>query len=290
MKTVNKFLEASDMELASFQCIRKEFEYIYCKTLKKKAETFGAKFRNQTKIHWSRDWEYPWAVINSSVRKGDRILDCGCGGSPLLPFFQQYGCEAYGIAPNIFKRISLWNYYADLAKRVLEKLGRQKKVGRGNNPEDTIKHSNALMSTHSYRNFLRLGTNALLHPPNNLSGSHTDPNKLGFKIKFFNDSLDQMHFPDNYFDKVFCISVIEHLPTEAAYRGMKEMARVLKEDGFLVVTVDNDGQHVNSELVNSHEKLIDASGLQLCGESDFTMPSSENVPGTYNVVGFILKK
>ena len=99
-----------------------------------------------------------------------------------------------------------------------------------------------------------------------------------------------MHFPDNYFDKVFCISVIEHLPTEMAYKGMKEMARVLKKGGRLIVTVDNDGTQVSSELTNSYEKLISESGLRLFGPSDFTKPGPEDVPGTYNVVGFILEK
>ena len=99
-----------------------------------------------------------------------------------------------------------------------------------------------------------------------------------------------MHFEDEFFDKVFCISVVEHMPKQVAYDGMKEMARVLKKGGLLVVTVDDDGPHVNPEFSGKYRDLIEASGLELYGASDFTKPDPEDVPGIYNVVGFILKK
>jgi len=68
------------------------------------------------------------------------------------------------------------------------------------------------------------------------------------------------------------------------------MARVLKKGGLLVTTIDNDGPHVNPKLVGSYKKLIEASGLELYGTSNFDKPNPLKVPGTYNVVGFILRK
>ena len=109
-------------------------------------------------------------------------------------------------------------------------------------------------------------------------------------VKYFPDSLDKMRFEDEFFDRVFCISVIEHLPEQIAYAGMREMSRVLKKGGLLVVTVDNDGPHVNPALRGKHEELIAATGLSLFGESDFVVPDLDQVPGNYNVVGFLLRK
>ena len=290
MSITNKFLNKKDLELVTFQCIKKEFEEIYCKVLNKKTEVYGAISEEQSKIHWSRDWEYPWAIINSNVKMGDKVLDCGCGGSPLLPFLQQFGCEAYGVDPNIFKRMSLFNYYSDLIRRGMKKFRTLNSAAKENITNTSIKEPIHTSTSNSYYDLLKTAIKSLKRPPNDLWGYHKDPNKSGFKIKFFEESLVRTHFPDNYFDKVFCISVIEHLPAEMAYRGMKEMARVLKKGGLLIVTVDNDGAHVTPELTNSYEKLIDESGLRLFGSSDFSRPKPEDVPGTYNVVGFILEK
>ena len=74
MKIINKFLQEEDFKLVSFQSLRKEFENIYSNVLKKQPEIYGSKLPNQTKICWSRDWEYPWAIINSDVKAGEEGL------------------------------------------------------------------------------------------------------------------------------------------------------------------------------------------------------------------------
>lgn len=53
-----------------------------------------------------------------------------------------------------------------------------------------------------------------------------------------NGGMANLDAPDNQFDRVFCLSVIEHLDADTARRGMREMARVLKPGGRLIVTVD----------------------------------------------------
>ena len=274
MRIINKFLEEEDFKLVSFRCLRKEFEHIYSNILNKGPEIYGSKFPDQTKICWARDWEYPWAIINSDVKAGEKVLDCGCGGSPLLPFLAQFGCEAYGIDPNIFKKKSLLRYYYDMIKKIMHKFRDKNSQGLTGNFK---------------QGFFKIAI-SYLRRQDNLDRLDKDPNKLGFKIKFFEESLDKIHFEDNFFDKIFCISVIEHLSKETAYSGMKEMARVLKKDGLLVMTIDNDGPHVTPELVGKYEELISASGLEIYGVSNFKMPAPDNVPGTFNVVGFMLKK
>ena len=53
------------------------------------------------------------------------------------------------------------------------------------------------------------------------------------------EGMQALSWPDNYFDRVFCHSVIEHLPLEKVRAGVWHMKRVLKPGGLLVMTVDS---------------------------------------------------
>ncbi len=58
--------------------------------------------------------------------------------------------------------------------------------------------------------------------------------KANFKL---GDAL-KIPFPDNYFDKVFSISVLHHFPSKKLRQDfLKECKRVLKPKGILIVTV-----------------------------------------------------
>ena len=51
------------------------------------------------------------------------------------------------------------------------------------------------------------------------------------------DALN-LPFPDNYFDKIFCIAVLHHIPSEGfRLQFLKETKRVLRPEGLLIVTV-----------------------------------------------------
>lgn len=52
--------------------------------------------------------------------------------------------------------------------------------------------------------------------------------KVHFKVM----NIKRMSFPDNYFDAVVCIDVLEHLYKEEAEQALREIKRVLKKDGF----------------------------------------------------------
>ena len=53
------------------------------------------------------------------------------------------------------------------------------------------------------------------------------------------DALN-LPFPDNYFDKVYSIAVLHHIPSKKYHlQFLKEAKRVLKPDGILVITVWN---------------------------------------------------
>jgi SAM-dependent methyltransferase len=50
--------------------------------------------------------------------------------------------------------------------------------------------------------------------------------------------LTCLEFPSNHFDKVFCISTMEHVPREKFQDAIDEMVRVTKPGGQLAITMD----------------------------------------------------
>jgi ubiquinone/menaquinone biosynthesis C-methylase UbiE len=105
--------------------------------------------------------------------------------------------------------------------------------------------------------------------------------KFGLKINYRVEGMEKISFPDESFDRVVSVSVIEHCRANAVKneikvpqteadralqgRMMKEMARVLKKGGLLIVTVDflfpKGGVILES---NVHIKnLVESSGLFL---------------------------
>lgn len=50
--------------------------------------------------------------------------------------------------------------------------------------------------------------------------------------------MEKLPFPNNFFDRVICVSVIEHVDRSVAKMGIHEMSRVLKPNGRLIVTLD----------------------------------------------------
>jgi len=64
-----------------------------------------------------------------------------------------------------------------------------------------------------------------------------DARKKGVDARFANLDRDRLPFADKYFDAVFCGDVVEHVfDTE---RLLAEVRRVLKADGFIVMSVPN---------------------------------------------------
>lgn len=81
--------------------------------------------------------------------------------------------------------------------------------------------------------------------------------------------MEAIALPSNRFDRVFCLSVIEHLPPAAARRGVQEMARILKPGGRLIITVD---VNMHSDITRPLD-LVWESGLLPLGEIDLQWPA-----------------
>lgn len=94
------------------------------------------------------------------------------------------------------------------------------------------------------------------------------------------EGMQDLSWPDNYFDRVFCLSVIEHLSAWAAEAGVKEMKRVLRPGGLLVISVDN-GQH--------HKLIIETAEMPFYSDrTDFEPPRGSKF--IYFILGMVFRK
>lgn len=92
--------------------------------------------------------------------------------------------------------------------------------------------------------------------------------RLGVDVDYRLESLDRTTFEDGSFDRVFCISVIEHLPPEVARSAFREWRRLLKPGGLLVVTMDVNFSDTTRDVRPDRAwALIDeAEGFRVKGE------------------------
>jgi len=79
--------------------------------------------------------------------------------------------------------------------------------------------------------------------------------------------MRQMPYADRSFDRVFCISVLEHLAPPDQLRALAELARVLADGGLIVLTVD----HPTVDLDRLRRDL-DVVGLRFAGDVDLAIP------------------
>lgn len=77
-----RWLNTDDLRCVSYTTIADQVAAEYTARYGRK-HTYGARDPDAVRIHWSREWEYPYAVIASEIKRGDTLLDLGCGGSPL---------------------------------------------------------------------------------------------------------------------------------------------------------------------------------------------------------------
>jgi len=84
-------------------------------------------------------------------------------------------------------------------------------------------------------------------------------------VKFMkNDLKPPLPFGNNTFDFVCALSVLTHLSEKSCQQWIKEIARVLKNDGMLCFTTNSD---LIAEMLLSHEKKIyDTKGFYCRGK------------------------
>jgi len=112
--------------------------------------------------------------------------------------------------------------------------------------------------------------------------------QVGFQ--FQPDTLPHLNTKDESFDRVFCISVLEHIPEYNSHHlGVQEMTRILKPGGRLIITMDLG---LNNVLTNPLD-VIKFSGLVPLGGLNLRWPVKRfaRYPDTtMDVFGLVLEK
>jgi SAM-dependent methyltransferase len=84
------------------------------------------------------------------------------------------------------------------------------------------------------------------------------------KVQYHHGTMSKAPFPDNTFDRITCVSVLEHILSpkdpHAHYPCLKEMGRILKPSGLLIVTVD---YFVNPDLTPGYDYRDDIAYLKM---------------------------
>lgn len=248
------------------ECEQKAFMRIYCEMLRLSLFQQPRWFRPllirshylQKLIgydHWSRRWEYPWAVMMAELGQEPlSILDVGGGGSPLAPYLAKNRHRCCVIDPSMDKGLSY-------------SVNRKKGI---------------------YKNMRSLFFNIILGIArvNRLWGMPAVGDKN--PVNYYPYSATNIEFPDNSFDRVFCLSVMEHIPIEMWGNCMKEFQRVLRPGGRLVITLDMSTHDANNR---HYLKLVESCKLKLIGDPYYSAPISQadkNVrhPGySYETIG-----
>lgn len=186
--------------------------------------------------HWSWAWEYPWAIEVAALDTDPlRILEVGGGGSPFAEYIADLGHYTYEADPSLIDGFSFV-------------MNRKKGIAR--NVRSLAFHS-LLRSTGINREW---GL-----PPNMRSSS----------VHYYPYSAADLRFPDRSFDRVFCLSVIEHIPSELWRRCIGEFERVLRPGGRLVMTMDMAVAEANERR---YRRLVEYCTLKLIGNPDYPVP------------------
>jgi SAM-dependent methyltransferase len=86
--------------------------------------------------------------------------------------------------------------------------------------------------------------------------------RLGRTIHLEVQDARALAYPDGFFDRVFSISVLEHIPDTGDSQAMREIARVLKPGGIATITVPFAAGGAYDEFLAGpvYERQADADG------------------------------
>lgn len=92
-------------------------------------------------------------------------------------------------------------------------------------------------------------------------------------IEYRKEGGEAISYDDNTFDRVCCVSVIEHCNVSLQHKMLAEMIRVLKPNGLCVITVDYIIPRAKTTLISNINvvNLIDTKGAELEGRRNKDM-------------------
>jgi SAM-dependent methyltransferase len=118
---------------------------------------------------------------------------------------------------------------------------------------------------------------------NNINYITTDLYESGVSL---NSDIQCLPFKDNIFDVIICSHVLEHIPDDK--KGMKEILRVLKKDGWGILQVP-----INEKFEKTYEDPSITSSLERLkhfGQEDHVRVYGRDYYQKLEQAGFIVKK
>jgi len=103
---------------------------------------------------------------------------------------------------------------------------------------------------------------------------------LPFAQFAYNEAWPPTVYPDNYFDCVYSVSVFSHLNEENHLAWLKDLKRITKPDGLILLTIH--GQHAMEVQLRTGKLEIDQEILRVAtrnlGSSGFAFISQDDLP------------
>jgi len=229
------------------------------------------------RLKWSRDWEYPWVFTRAAPAAGVAVLDCGAGNSPLPYVLAREGAAVIALDRDAVVA-ARWRYGLGLAAGWLRGLAALPAEARraAAEPRAAVPRTsgdvgpaaapdrNAPASPASRRSLparaWRFGRHHLVTRHRVAWARVLKPDFWGpvspgllarYGVTYLFGDLTALPFRSSAFDVVTCVSVLEHMPPATRASGVRDMARVLKPGGRLVLTYDRHEEDLTRELVGA---------------------------------------
>lgn len=113
-----------------------------------------------------------------------------------------------------------------------------------------------------------LDMNAILAEMAQTLGETFNPTEHG-TVNFKQASIANLSYRNGMFDKVFCISALEHLSDEDKLNSLKGFRKVIKNNGMIILTLDYP-----DTTIETMERLADEAGLKLAGDKNEAIPTN----------------
>lgn len=108
--------------------------------------------------------------------------------------------------------------------------------------------------------------------PDKAMDSHRAADTFSLPLHASTQDISALAFPDNSFDFVFCVCVIEHIPPFRQPKAMVELARVLRPGGIAFVSFDYGPAAMDWPILDAQDvfdRIVVPSGLVLVGDPTF---------------------
>lgn len=96
-----------------------------------------------------------------------------------------------------------------------------------------------------------------------------DANIYKYRLNLMHGDITSIPLPDKKFNKIFCISALEHLLDAGKIKALKEFHRILKDEGMLILTLDYPT--TDFEIM---KQFVEDSGFSFAGGINKSIPAN----------------